>query len=951
MVRLVFVFLTCLFLPFLLYTQTSRWIVSTTSQIEPTHLSQKQIKVHKRTSLQVWESPVSISPEEIKRALGPDNILFIEPDFVVNAFQSPNDPEYSKQWALNNVGQLGGVSGADIKAEAAWAFETGNDSLTVGVLDSGIDWQHPDLIDNIWQNLGEDADGDGHVLEWDGQQWIFDPGDINQIDEDGNGYVDDFIGWDFINDDNDPSDDHFSGHGTHVSGIIGAQGNNGIGITGVAWDVQLMGLKFLNQDGKGYTSDAIEALNYAVKMGAQVSNHSWGGSAYSQALEQAIAAVEQQQHMLVAAAGNNFGNDNDDTPLFPASYPNDNIIAVGAIDNLDSLATFSNIGKTTVDLFAPGKAILSTLPGGKYGYMSGSSMAAPMVSGALVLLYSHSGLQSVDQRKSQILQKTYSLPNLTDVSVSGGKLDLSQLIRDKQSTPCDVVAEFSLESPYVCYNEWIELTNQSTGATACQWFFNGTLISSQDSLSYKIKSLFGEHELKLVASNGICSDTITQKVEIKWLYLGPKMDTTHCGPRLHLPAPLQAPNYTYRWEALGEDEDADDIVIGYGDNINITESGEYRFTVTNNCGQKKSMRITVTLESNCVWPGDADANGTVNLRDYLTMGLLHGKTGSPRPNASTDFSPQQGIPWNQTFSSTHPIAPDLDYCHADADGNGQIQIEQDGNIVRKHFQGSVSTMASATSLVNVGMTFNRSSMSVGDTAFFDIKLESADNSLIQDVYGVALTLSYDMPLSQPIHILPQHSWLDDGTGIDTLVIQDLANKKLHLGITRLNQLGKSGNGSLAIGGITVMIDDIGIDSTVKLLNFFSIKISDALLIRSDGSSIPINNLSTQSFHSIAIHGPSDGQELSKQIRESWRMWPNPARDEIYLYVPEEVRQRTSPLSVRLVNLTGQTVWKQGLRNLQDEALHIQLPDVPQGYYWLKISGTGMPQSFPLSIRK
>ena len=379
-------------------------------------------------STEAWTFSQAMSKSEVLRIAGASNVRLIEPDHPVTAMGVPNDPEFGKQWALRNTGQTGGTIGADILAKPAWDIETGEDSIIVGVMDSGIDWQHPDLIHNIWQNLAEDADGDGTVLEWNGQQWVFDPGDVNQIDEDGNGYVDDFIGWDFVNNDNDPSDDHLSGHGTHVSGIIGAESNNGIGVAGIAWNVQLMALKFLDQSGKGYTSDAIAALDYAVQQGAHLSNHSWGGAATSQALQLAVDQAELQGHVMVAAAGNNFGNDNDIAPLYPASYSNDNIIAVGASTDRDSLASFSNIGGQSVDLFAPGKGIYSTLPGNAYGYLSGTSMAAPMVSGAIALLFSRQGILSPISTKTNLFSSTKSIQGLQNKSLSGRKAGSVQFV-------------------------------------------------------------------------------------------------------------------------------------------------------------------------------------------------------------------------------------------------------------------------------------------------------------------------------------------------------------------------------------------------------------------------------------------------------------------------------------------------------------------------------------------
>ncbi|MCB0853195.1 MAG: S8 family serine peptidase, partial [Bacteroidetes bacterium] len=366
---------------------------------------------------------------EVKQLTGDNDLYFIEPDAAVNALNTPDDSAYNYQWYLKNSGQLGGIIGNDLGAEMAWEQETGKEDVVVGILDSGIDWKHPDLVENIWQNLGEDADGDGVVIIWNGSTWIFDPDDENGIDDDGNGYIDDFIGWDFANDDNNPMDDHISGHGTHVSGIIGAKGNNGKGISGIAWNVKLMPLKFLDENGMGYTSDAVLALNYALQMGANLTNHSWGGGTFSQAFSLAIDQATVQNHLLVAAAGNNFGNDNDVAPLYPASYCQENIISVGASTNKDSVAGFSNIGKTSVDLFAPGVGIYSTLPGDNYGYQNGTSMAAPMVSGAAALILSQKGSMS-PVKISQYLQKSVSqYTSMRDKAAFGGRLNLSALIK------------------------------------------------------------------------------------------------------------------------------------------------------------------------------------------------------------------------------------------------------------------------------------------------------------------------------------------------------------------------------------------------------------------------------------------------------------------------------------------------------------------------------------------
>ena len=225
-------------------------------------------------------------------AAGTVGVASVEPDFVIAPTIAPNDPTFSQLWGLNNVGQSGGVANADINAPEAWNTTTGSRTVVVAVIDTGIDYTHPDLAANAWHNPGEVA-GDG-------------------IDNDGNGYVDDVYGWDFANNDSNPMDDN--GHGTHVSGTIGAVGNNGVGVAGVNWQVSIMGLKFLSGAGSGSTSGAIAAINYATRMrrdfGINIvaSNNSWGGGGFSTSLRDAIEAGGRAGILFVAAAGNEAGN-------------------------------------------------------------------------------------------------------------------------------------------------------------------------------------------------------------------------------------------------------------------------------------------------------------------------------------------------------------------------------------------------------------------------------------------------------------------------------------------------------------------------------------------------------------------------------------------------------------------------------------------------------------------
>ncbi|MGB3615974.1 MAG: S8 family peptidase [Elainellaceae cyanobacterium] len=295
-------------------------------------------------------------------------------------------------------------STADIDASEALATSTGQD-VVVAVIDTGVDYSHPDLVSNLWTNLGEI------------------PG--NDLDDDGNGYVDDYYGYDFVNSDGDPTDDN--GHGTHIAGIIAADDDNAFGTVGVAPDAKIMVLKVLDEDSEGTTFNAIQAVEYAILMGTDVINASWGGGDYSQDLSDAIAAAANVGILFVAAAGN-AGTNNDIEPQYPASYDLDNVISVGASAASDPLASFSNYGPTSVDLVAPGDQIYSTLPDGSYGTLSGTSMAAPHVTGTVALLRAAYPTLSPNALKAAILKSTDPLPELTDVVASGGRLNASQAL-------------------------------------------------------------------------------------------------------------------------------------------------------------------------------------------------------------------------------------------------------------------------------------------------------------------------------------------------------------------------------------------------------------------------------------------------------------------------------------------------------------------------------------------
>ena len=355
---------------------------------------------------ELWRLGAGVSvPDALARLKGAPGIEYAEPDYIVHATKTPDDPFFPQQYALANTGQKGGAAGSDIDAASAWDISTGGASILVAVLDTGIDMDHPDLAPNLWTNPDEI------------------PG--NLVDDDGNGLVDDVHGWDFVNHDDDPHDDY--GHGTHVAGIIAAAGDNSVGISGVAWRASILPLKFLDQSGSGTTSDAISAIDYAAAKGARVLNASWGGGGFSMAMLDAIRDAATHQALFVAAAGND-ATDSDQIPFFPAGFDSPNIIAVAASDRNDRLAPFSNHGRTTVDLAAPGVEIYSTLPGDAYGFSSGTSMATPHVSGVAALILGFAPGMSAESLRRRILDHAEPVAALQDKVATAARLNAFQCL-------------------------------------------------------------------------------------------------------------------------------------------------------------------------------------------------------------------------------------------------------------------------------------------------------------------------------------------------------------------------------------------------------------------------------------------------------------------------------------------------------------------------------------------
>ena len=320
----------------------------------------------------------------------------------------PNDPMFNEQWALNNAGQNGGKANAHLDALKAWAKTQGSSEVVVAVLDTGVDYTHPDLVSNMWMR----------------------PESVPAYRDEELGAVNDLRGFNAADNQGDPMDDN--GHGTHCSGIVGAEGDNSEGIAGINWNVQIMPLKFLGRGGSGSTKDAIESINYAIDrkrngVNVRVINASWGSTSKSKALEDVIRAAGEQGILFVAAAGNSSTN-NDKNPHFPSNYNLPNVISVASLDRTDNLSSFSNFGAKTVHIAAPGREILSTWLGEDYREASGTSMATPYVAGTAALILSIEPDLSVEKLRERILKSVDKTDQTNGKVVSGGRLNAAKAI-------------------------------------------------------------------------------------------------------------------------------------------------------------------------------------------------------------------------------------------------------------------------------------------------------------------------------------------------------------------------------------------------------------------------------------------------------------------------------------------------------------------------------------------
>lgn len=333
-------------------------------------------------------------------------VKYAQPSWIYRLGNTPNDPSFPSQWGWDQAND------ADVDAPEAWNIATDATQALVAVIDTGIQWDHPDLSANIWVNPDEIAG--------------------NNLDDDGNGWIDDIHGADTVNNDGDPMDDH--GHGTHTAGTVGAVGNNGLGVTGACWNAQIVALKFLDASGSGDTADALEAIDYCVAKQIQVSSNSWGGYGVDTALYDGIDDSGECGHLFVAAAGNNAINIEGQNWL-PGGYDLDNVLCVAASHSTDGVAWFSNWGPVSVDLAAPGDTIYSTYPTNSYAYLSGTSMACPHVAGVATMLFSESGTRDYSAVKSWILNSADPIAAWSGLTVTGGRLNFEKALQQIPPPP------------------------------------------------------------------------------------------------------------------------------------------------------------------------------------------------------------------------------------------------------------------------------------------------------------------------------------------------------------------------------------------------------------------------------------------------------------------------------------------------------------------------------------
>jgi subtilisin family serine protease/Ca2+-binding RTX toxin-like protein len=528
----------------------------------------------------------------------------VEPNFLAwKDDTTPNDPSFADQWALHNTGQLGGTVDADIDAPAAWDINTGSGKAVIGVVDSGVDYNHPDLNDNMWHNPGE-IPGDG-------------------IDNDGNGFVDDVFGYDFLNGDSDPLDDE--GHGTSVAGIIAGEGNNALGVSGVNWDAQIMALKIFDPLGFAGTAQIVAAINYATMMklhygvNVVVTNHSWGTVGYSTVLHDAIAASGLADILFVASAGNG-QHDNDIAPQYPASFDLPNIIAVAATDRSDNRASFTSFGETTVDLGAPGVSTFTTALGGGYRNFSGTSASAPYVTGVVALVHDTYPKATALEVKQAILDGVDPIAAMAGITVTGGRLNLFGALKamqmqviaaspdDGDVVPAPPLA-FSIKTAFAIDPATLNASDLTVNGIPAN---NVMVVGTTATFSYLSSPVTsqGAQQLHIVAGafQRLLDSSPVKEFDATFHYdtLSLEVISTVPAPGPVTPWPVSSIQFVFNEVVSAASVDIGDLKLSQGSVSGFNVAGN---TVTYQlAGMKSDRRLTVELAAGAVTDGTGNPN-------------------------------------------------------------------------------------------------------------------------------------------------------------------------------------------------------------------------------------------------------------------------------------------------------------------------------------------------------
>jgi len=638
------------------------------------------MRMGKESPINRIQIPKNASMETAIRELAKlPGVISVEPNWWVQTSAISNDPSYttnSQLWGMYSddspvaVGGSGTTNAFGSQAEEAWNQDyVGSRSVVIGIIDEGVDINHPDLDANIWTNAFDTA-GDG-------------------IDNDGNGYIDDIHGWDFFNNDASVYDGSGDDHGTHVAGTIGAEGGNGLGVAGVNWQVTMIPSKFLGPTG-GSTSNAVKALDYLTDLKTRhgvnivASSNSWGGGGYSAALHAAINRAAAADILFVAAAGNATSN-NDSVANYPSNYSTlqnstgatdkasyEAVIAVASITSTGLISSFSNYGANTVDIGAPGSSIVSTLPGGTYGSYSGTSMATPHVSGAVALYASVHPQATSDQIRQAVLSSAKPTSSLSGKSVTGGRLDVTALV---QVVPPSTAPSVSIASASV--------SEGNSGSTSL--VFNVTLSAAStndvtvDFATTPGTALAGSDYTTTSGTLTFLAGQTTKTITVN------VVGDTSVEPNETFNVNLSNPVNAQIGTAIGTGSIINDDVavtpsLAINDVSGLESAGTFTFTVT-----------LSTASANTVSVNYATANGTARAgsnRDYIaTSGTLRFTPGQLTKTVSVRINNDTTVESSETF--TVRLSNATNATLADSSGLGTI-VDNDGRVAGASLDDSYS---------------------------------------------------------------------------------------------------------------------------------------------------------------------------------------------------------------------------------------------------------------------